>query len=74
MQQPNWFDNEYAGSMAKATAEQALAEIAKNPRVVKAVKDALTAHDTNSKKPGWAGPSRTQTVRDAIAEVLQATS
>jgi hypothetical protein len=74
MQEPNWFDKEYAGPMAKETAEQALAEIAKCPRIVKAVKDALATHDTNAKKPGWIGPTRTQVVRDAVAEVLQAIS
>lgn len=72
MQQPNWFDREFAGRMEKESAEQALAEIAKCPRIVKAVGDALAAHDANSKKPGWVGPTRTQVVRDAVAEVLQA--
>jgi hypothetical protein len=71
MMQPNWFDKKHERNLEKATAEQALAEIAKDDRVVKAVKGALTDHDTNAKKPGWAGPSRTQAVRQAIAEVLQ---
>jgi|SwirhisoilCB2_FD_contig_31_27356542_length_364_multi_7_in_0_out_0_1 hypothetical protein len=68
---PNWFDREFEGPMERATAEEALAEIARSPRVVKAVSDALVRHDANSKKQGWVGPTRTQTVRQAIAEVLQ---
>ncbi len=72
MQKPNWFDSEFQGSMEKVTAEQALAAVAKSPRVIQAVKDALATRDANSKKPNWIGPSRTQVVRDAIAQVLQA--
>ncbi len=71
-QMPNWFDREFEGSLEKATAQEALAEIAKSPRLVRAVEDALKQHDANSKKTGWAGPTRTQTVRKAIAESLQA--
>jgi hypothetical protein len=72
MQKPNWFDTEFEGTLKQASAEQALAEIAKQPKIVKAVKDALSNYDANSKKPGWAGPSRTQAVRKALAEVIQA--
>lgn len=72
MQQPNWFDTAFTDTMKQATAEQALADIAKEPRIVKAVKDAMASNDANSKKPGWAGPSRTQAIRKALADVLQA--
>lgn len=72
MEMPNWFDNEFDGALKQATAEQALAAIAKQPKIVQAVKDALAGFDVNSKKPGWAGPSRTQTVRKALADVLNA--
>jgi hypothetical protein len=72
IQQPNWFDKEFDGPMEKATAEQALADIAKCPRIVQEVKDALSAHDANAKKPNFIGPTRAQTVRDAIVKVLQA--
>lgn len=72
MMQQNWFDTAFADTLKQATADQALAEVAKNPRIRKAVQEALAAHDANSKKPGWAGPSRTQAVRTALADVLQA--
>ena len=72
MMKPNWFDTEFATVMEKATAEQALEGIAKSPKLVQAVKKALDEHDANSKKQGWAGPSRTQAVRSAVAKVLQA--
>lgn len=71
MMQPNWFDKKHERTMERATAEQALAEVAKDDRIVKAVKDALADHDAN---PGRPGPSRVQTVRTAIAEALQEVS
>lgn len=78
MQKPNWFDGEFEGPMENSTAEQALAQIAKCPRVIQAVKDALADRDANIKKAKgekhvWGGPSKTQTVRKAVADVLQAT-
>jgi len=72
-QNDNWFDKEFGGDMEKATAEQALAIIAKCPRVIQAVKDALATYDTKHKKPHYIGPTRTQIVRKAVVEVLQAT-
>jgi hypothetical protein len=72
MQKPNWFDNEHAEDLKSASAEEALATIAQSPRVVAAVKDALAQHDIHAKQQGWAGPSRTQVIRKAIAEVLAA--
>jgi len=69
---PNQFDKDFEASLKQATAEQALAEIAKNPRIIKAVKDAMAEQDANSKKPGWAGPTRTQAIRMALAEVVNA--
>jgi hypothetical protein len=72
MEKSNWFDTDLGAALEKASAEQALELVAKTPKIVKAVKDALSAHDTNSKKPGWVGPSRSQVVRNAIATILQA--
>ena len=56
-----------------------LAEISKDHRIVQAVKDALASRDAlikkaESEKRTWVGPTRTQTVRTAIVEVLQAAS
>ncbi|MBX9625618.1 MAG: hypothetical protein K2X82_17565 [Gemmataceae bacterium] len=69
MKQPNWFDKAYSAGLEKATAEQALAEIAKSQRVVEAVRGALAEHDKN---PNMPGPSRTQVIRQAIVEALDA--
>ncbi len=69
MERPNWFDQKYGQAMEKATAEQALAEVAKDSRIVQAVKDALATHDARTNVPG---PSRTQVIRAAIANTLQA--
>jgi hypothetical protein len=68
VEMPNWFDNEYHDSFEKATAEQMLAAIAKNPRVIQGVEYKLAEYDARGGKPG---PSRTQVVRAAIAEILQ---
>jgi hypothetical protein len=67
MMQPNWFDKKYEKAMARMIAEQALAEIAKDSRVVSAVKDALTEHDAKNQP----GPSRTQAIRNALCHVLE---
>jgi hypothetical protein len=72
MQMPNWFDKDFEQALKQAGADQVLAEIAKNPKIRQAVSDALTAHDANAKKPGWAGPSRTQAVRKALVTILDA--
>jgi hypothetical protein len=74
VEKPNWFDSTYAAAFANATAGEALADIANDPKIVQAVTDALADYDANSKKPGWAGPSRTQAIRNALATVLQAAS
>jgi hypothetical protein len=69
MMKPNWFDQKYdAQFAAPADAHRILSEIAKDSRVVDAVKAALADHDSH---PGRPGGSRTQAVRSAIAEVLQ---
>ena len=72
MQQPNWLDQKYSQQLAKTSAPDSLAILAKDPRIVQAVTDALANFDANSGKPGWAGPSRTQAIRDALANTLQA--
>ena len=79
MQQPNWFDKKFAALMgapmgavgAAQDAPQVLQLIATDPQIITAINDALASHDASSRQPGWAGPSRTQTIRKALAEVLQ---
>ena len=75
--QPNWFDREFEGPMEEANAKLALADIAKNPRIIKAVQDAINENETDIKKARaqghvFAGPSRTQVVRRALTDVLGA--
>jgi hypothetical protein len=72
MERPNWFDNKFGKSMERASAEECLEMVSKDPRVVKAVRDALASHDADSKKPGLMSRTRSQAVRNSIAEVLQA--
>ena len=74
MIKPNWFDTKYEHAMERSTAEQCLAELVKDQKIVKAVKDSLASHDANSKKPGFEGPSRTQSVRTAVCQALEAVS
>jgi hypothetical protein len=71
MMRPNWFDKKFSKMLESATASEALAEIAKDERVVTAVEKALATHDAQIKAKIY-GPSRSQVVRGAIAEVLQA--
>jgi hypothetical protein len=71
MQQQNWFDKQFSDKIEKGTAEQILDELSKAPRLVKAVSDALAQSDENVRKHVM-GPSRSQFVRKAIAEALQA--
>jgi hypothetical protein len=70
MIQPNWFDKKYEAKLNGASAQQILKLIAEDDRVQKAVNVAIETHDKNAAKPGWAGPSRAQTARSAIAECL----
>ncbi len=69
---PNWFDNEFESRMEKESIENLLLDVARNPRVIQAVKQSLAARDTAAKQKGWGGPSRSQAVREAFAAVLQA--
>jgi hypothetical protein len=72
MEMPNWFDKEFGDPMAgSTTAEESLAMIVGNPRIILTVQTALDNHDLNAQK-GMKGPSRSQAVRNALAEVLQA--
>ena len=75
MQKPNWFDNDF-GPNENDEIEKILAAVAKNPRVIKAVKDAVAERDAmiakaKKEKHSWEGPSRLQTIRKALAEVVQ---
>ncbi len=72
MMLPNWFEKKYEAKLQSATPQQALELVAKDDRVQKAVADALKSHDEHAKKPGWAGPSRAQSIRQAITECLAA--
>lgn len=68
--QDNWFDRKHGPKMKSATAEQALEMVAKDPKLVAAVRDALKLYDEKGSKPGWGGPTRTQAVRTAIAVTI----
>ncbi len=67
LMRPNWFDEKYEKGMERVTAEQALTEIAKDSRIIKAVKDSLASHDATNQP----GPSRTQAIRTALCHVLE---
>jgi hypothetical protein len=71
VEKPNWFDTTYGAAFASATGPEALADIANDSKIVQAVTNALADYDADSKQPGWAGPSRTQVIRNALVAVLQ---
>jgi hypothetical protein len=71
MMQPNWFDKKYNAILQSATARDFLMEIASDERLIKAVEDAMASHDLQ-KASMKIGASRTQVVRRAIADALQA--
>lgn len=73
MMRPNWFDKKFGKTLQNASATEALAEIAKDERIINAVAEALASSDAYAKAKIM-GPSRSQLVRSAIAEVLQADS
>ncbi len=68
MQQPNWFDERYGKLMEHMAAPAVLELIAKDATVLKAVQDALDFWD--SRPDGWAGPSRSQSIRNALCQSL----
>ncbi len=68
----SWFDKEFSSNVEDESVENLLNHVAQSPRVIQAVKDALAQHEAYAKKPGWYGPSRTQTIREALAGVLGA--
>ena len=72
MEQPALFDQELGVAMENATADQALAMLANDPRIVSDLADALERHDVDSKKHGWAGSSRSQVVRNTVTQSLAA--
>ena len=72
MEKPNWFDKQYASKFDSESPEKMLAEIAKDPRIVSTIKTALDDHEKVCHQKGWAGPSKTQVVRKAVAAVLNA--
>jgi hypothetical protein len=69
--QDNWFDLRHGRHLERMSAEDALQIVAADPRVISAVEDALSRHDADCQAADWCGPSRTQVIRTAIAEVLQ---
>jgi hypothetical protein len=71
MMQPNWFDKKYCASIQNASAQEFLMELAADEQMIKAVNGAMAAHD-QQKAAKKIGPSRTQLVRRALAEALQA--
>jgi hypothetical protein len=72
MERPNWFDLKLGQAIDQANANQALADVASDPQVIAVVQAALDSRDAAAKKGGWAGPSRSQVVRNTLAEILQA--
>jgi hypothetical protein len=71
MMRPNWFDQKYGPTIQNTTAQEFLTELAGDERLIKAVNDALAAHD-QQKAAKKIGASRIQLVRRAIAEALEA--
>ncbi len=72
MKKPNAFDRAHAAALEKASGQEAMKIIASDGRIVKAVNDALAAHDKNSKQPGWGGDSRSQVIAETVAGCLMA--
>jgi hypothetical protein len=68
---PNWFDRDYSAALETATAEEALALVANDKRLIGTLMTKLAEHDDVSKRHGWAGPTRSQVVRQTIARVLE---
>jgi hypothetical protein len=72
MQAPTWFDLKYGAAMSYLPAEQCMAQICSDDKVLQAVKDALTLYDSQHPLGFVAGSSRCQVVRGAIARALEA--
>jgi hypothetical protein len=72
MMRPNWSDDKYGEKMETATAKDAIALLASDSKVLEFVAEALANHDEMTKRGGFAGPSRSQVVRTALAEIINA--
>ena len=71
MAQPTtWFDMQYDDKMESANAKEALAMIASDERIIKAVQEAIDDRNATKVQPGWAGPTAAQAVRESLARVL----
>lgn len=66
----NWFDDNYGGQLAKADAKEALKLISQDERVLSTVQEAIDEYDKHERDGGWAGPSRPQAIRCAVAAAL----
>ncbi len=66
----NWFDHDYSAECDSKLAEELLASIARNPRLIQAVAGAMQQFEARQGQPGGLGPSRSQLIREAIAAVL----
>lgn len=67
MLRPNWFDDELNETIAETTAEETLAIIAKSPKLIRTLKEAITEFET---QPRIMGLSRTQMIRRTIADTI----
>lgn len=71
MLKPNWFDQDFATALEKASPADALEKICKSPRLITAIRDAIKKSDENIANKIM-GPSRSQMIRAAISEALMA--
>jgi hypothetical protein len=71
VQAPNWVDLEVGAQLETATAPEALAILAKCPRMIQAVEGAIRESEDAASR-NIKGPSRGQRIRKAISEVLVA--
>lgn len=70
MRQPNWFDQKYEDALKAASAEDALALIGKDERLIQEVKFVLAEYDSRHET---GRSSRSQMIRSAVAEALERT-
>ena len=72
-QQPNWWDEKYESQLEKIDAREALKIVANDDRLIGDVQKAIDLYERMSSDPGgYGGPTRTQAIRMALAESLNA--
>jgi hypothetical protein len=76
--QPNAFDADFRedvleiGATIDEKVENVFDQLARMPRLKKAVQDAIESNEKNSKKHGYGGPSLSQQIRRNLADVMNA--